>query len=172
VAIKKRRRSKGPFRLKKGESSSVYLPGQFVSAEYAARYRHKVVSLAASRAAVVRERLKRIQRELEQEARAHPTRTEDWELTIRYMKGKTAAGPTMRITVPFGTPRDVVLIVAKRAGMPNGSVEKGFAIHDIDWQSKSGKVIPYGDDIQTGLQVSGWTGLLAAGDIRLDKVKE
>jgi hypothetical protein len=92
-------------------------------------------------------------------------------LTIRYSKKGKALGVTMRITAPFGTPREVVQIVARRAGLPNGEVEQGFQVRDINWQTPR-KSYDYGDDIATGLQVSGWTGLLAAGEIRLDKVKE
>jgi hypothetical protein len=115
-----------------------------------------------------RRRLKKIQREL---APREKLRTEDWELTIRYSKKGKALGMTMRITAPMGTPREVVAIVARRAGMANGTVERGFQVRDIEWQ-KPLKDYPYGDDIQTGLQVSGWTGLLASGTIRLERVKE
>lgn len=136
------------------------------------RYWRQVRSAKAQRRTKdrARRRLRKIQRELHAEKRERP-RTEEWELTIRYSKKGKALGVTMRITAPMGTPREVVQIVARRAGMPGGSVEKGFRVRDTQWQ-KSRKAYDYGDDIETGLQVSGWTGLLASGTIRLERVHE
>ena len=112
----------------------------------------------------------RIQRQLRAEKRERP-RTEEWELTIRYHRKGKALGIMMRITAPFGTPRAVVAVVARRAGLPDGTVERGFQVRDIRWQ-KPRKTYDYGDDIATGLQVSGWTGLLRDGTMRLERVQE
>lgn len=136
------------------------------------RYHRQVARRLAQRRIKdrARRRLRTIQRELRAEKRERP-RTEEWELTIRYSKEGKALGVTMRITAPMGTPREVVQIVARRAGLPGGAVERGFQVRDINWQ-KPRKSYAYGDDIATGLQVSGWTGLLAAGTIRLERVRE
>lgn len=120
--------------------------------------------------AKARRELKQIQQRLRTEKKER-IRTEEWELTIRYSKKGKALGVTMRITAPMGTPREVVQIVARRAGLPGGAVERGFQMRDINWQ-KPRRSYDYGNDIETGLQVSGWTGLLAAGTIRLERVKE
>jgi hypothetical protein len=140
------------------------------------RYHRRIARQRARRRArrrlqaKARRELKAIQKRLRTEKK-EKLRTEEWELTIRYSKKGQALGVTMRITAPFGTPREVIQIVARRAGLPGGEVERGFQVRDIEWQ-KPRKAYPYGDNIEKGLQVSGWTGLLAAGTIRLDRVKE
>jgi hypothetical protein len=136
------------------------------------RYWRQVRTKRAKRNATARarRRLRKIQRTLRAEKRERP-RTEEWELTIRYSKKGRALGVTMRITAPFGTPREVIAIVARRAGLPGGTVERGFAVRDINWQ-KGRTRYDYGSDVETGLQVVGWAGLLGGSDVRLDRVKE
>lgn len=95
-------------------------------------------------------------------------------MTVRYHPTRRgqAIGLTMRVVAPVGTPRDVVLIVAKRAG--TAGVERGFQVHTINWQKPLGgareKTFAYGEDVETGLQVPGFTGLFAAGDVRAERV--
>jgi hypothetical protein len=133
------------------------------------RRRQRLAKRAAQ--ARTRRRLRKIQRELEREARAHKRRTEEWEITIHYRKGRKGQdiGITLRVVAPMGTPRDVILVVARRAAIDR--VEEGFEVRSINWQ-KGLKEYDYGADVETGLQVPGFTGLLAAGSVRAERVAE
>jgi hypothetical protein len=129
-----------------------------------ARQRAKVRARAKAR-----RELRAIQRKLPKRVRE----TERWEITIRYRPGqKKFVGLTLDVIAPVGTPREVILLVAKRAGQ-TGEVERGFKVEDINWQKGlREKAYPYGSDVQTGLAVPGWTGLFMGADVRVDRVKE
>ena len=71
------------FRLSRGEESSVYRPGNYVSGTYAARYPHKVTPEEPEELAEERERLRvrRIEREAEIEEMEYG---DVWEFTLTY----------------------------------------------------------------------------------------
>lgn len=74
------------FRLSRGEESSVYRPGNYVSGTYAARYPHKVSPEEPEETAEEEERkARRVERRLERMEEIEEMEFGDvWEFTLTY----------------------------------------------------------------------------------------
>jgi len=134
------------------------------------RYWRQVRAQRAKRARQARAR--RALRKVQKALAGRKPRTEEWELTMRYdpKRRRQAVGWTTRIVAPVGTSREVVMIVARRAGV---SVEKGFCVEIVNWQKPLEAARPKEYAGGSPEDVTGWMGLMAKGTVvRLERVRE
>lgn len=120
------------YRLRAGEDSSRYAPGQFVNEAYARRYPHKVQ--------LVRKRRKPKVPKVRRRAPV-PKPSRDWEVSIRYRsqdRAKARRGRvddiTIRVIVPPGMTMDEVKRAVWLAYRQGADALSEIGIYGIDWR--------------------------------------